>query len=76
MLIVQFRNSKTGKTSRPCAFTDLEAVDLYLRDNPGYDFNVSEVPFYERATDDTPAWFSVLRPTKDDLYHDEEVEIF
>lgn len=76
MLIVQFRNPKTGKTSRPCIFSNLGDVDAFLLDNPGFDFNVSEAPFYEGATVNKPAWFSVPRPTKDDIYHDEEVEIF
>lgn len=76
MLIVQFRNPKIGKTSRPCVFSDLEDVDLFLRDNPGYEFNVAEAPFYERGTIDTPPCFTVVRPTKDDPYHDEKVEIF
>lgn len=76
MLIVQFRNSKSGQTSRPCVFSNLEDVDLFLRENPGYDFNVAEAPFYERGILDSPSCFTVLRPTKDDLYHDEKVEIF
>ena len=76
MLIVQFRNPKTGKTSRPCVFSNLGDVDVFLLDNPGLDFNVGEAPFYEGATTETPACFTVVRPTKDDPYHDEKVEIF